>query len=79
MGKDGIVTHYNSAKVITWQIEGAVCDKNDASCIPGMQVMDDGKIVIGGKPVTHVTTYTQEAELTPWPFVSAPKLKVWRK
>ena len=77
--REGVVTHYNSMKLKTWQMEGAVCDPNDEECVSGLQFTEDGKIVIGGKHVTYLTSYVKDAELEPWPFAEAPKVKVWRK
>lgn len=77
--RDGIVTHYNSAKHVTWKIEGAVCEDDDVDCISGMQFLDDGKIMIGGKHVPYVTSFVKEANLSPWPFAETPKLKIWKK
>jgi hypothetical protein len=77
--REGVVTHYNAAKLVTWKIEGVVCDVDDKKCIPGMQIQPDGKVVIGGKHVSYVTSFVKDANLSPWPFVETPKLKVWRK
>ena len=77
--REGVVTHYNANKEKTWQMEGAVCDSDDEECVKGMEFTEEGKIVIGGKPVSFVTSYVKDAELAPWPFVNTPKLKVWRK
>jgi hypothetical protein len=55
------------------------------TCIRGMHVQNDGRIVIGGKPIHHVITYSynnsnkKEPPLSPWPFVDNPKLKIWKK
>jgi len=75
--REGVVTHYNSKKEKTWQMEGEICDEDD--CVQGMEFTESGKIVIGGKPVGYVTSFVKDAELSPWPFVTTPKLKVWRK
>lgn len=77
--REGVVTHYNAAKLVTWKMEGGVCDVDDEECIPGMQVQEDGKVVIGGKTVPYVTSFVKDVNLSPWPFVETPKLKVWRK
>jgi len=77
--REGVVTHYNAKKEKTWQMEGDVCDSDDDDCVKGMEFTDSGKIIIGGKTLSYVTSFTKEAELAPWPFVSNPKLKVWRK
>lgn len=79
IGRDGVVTHYGPSKEITWQMEGSVCDKEDENCTPGMVVQEDGKIVIGGKPIKYLTAYVKQVELSPWPFVDPPKLKIWKK
>ena len=53
------------------------------TCIRGMYVQNDGKIIIGGKPIHHIISYSgnnkKEPPLSPWPFVENPKLKIWRK
>lgn len=80
--REGVVTHYNSKKEKTWQMEGELCDDNgdeDGDCVQGMEFTESGKIVIGGKPVGYVTAFVKDVELSPWPFASTPKLKVWKK
>ena len=77
--REGVVTHYNSKKEKTWQIEGYVCETNEDDCVQGMEFTEAGKILIGGKPVQYVTSFVKDAELAPWPFATTPKLKVWRK
>jgi hypothetical protein len=77
--REGVVTHYNAKKAETWKMEGAVCSADDEACVPGMQILEDGKVVIGGKPVHYVTTFVKDVTLSPWPFVETPKVKLWRK
>lgn len=79
VNQKGIVTHYNHQKQITWTMEGGVCTPSQPECTPGLQIDAEGKITIGGKAVNYVTSYVKEAQLAPWPFSEAPKLKVWRK
>jgi hypothetical protein len=94
--RNGTVSYYNAEKVLLWTMEGAVCPEVDEAsttpttvsttpiCIRGMHVQNDGKIIIGGKPIHNVITYStnynkKEPPLSPWPFVENPKLKIWRK
>ena len=77
--REGVVTHYNAKKEKTWQIEGYVCETNEENCVQGLNFAESGKISIGGKPVQYVTSFVKDVELSPWPFVTTPKLKVWRK
>lgn len=94
--RNGTVSYYNADKILLWTMEGAVCPDVDETitpptttspsptCIRGMYVQNDGKIIIGGKPIHHVITYSsynskKEPPLSPWPFVQNPKLKIWRK
>ena len=97
--RNGTVSYYNAEKVLLWTMEGAVCPEVDetattttpnlnptttVTCVRGMYVQNDGKIIIGGKPIHHVITHgsnnnKKEPPLSPWPFVENPKLKIWRK
>lgn len=60
-------------------MEGDVCDLGEDECVNGMEFTESGKIIIGGKPISLVTSYAKDVELAPWPFVITPKVKVWRK
>ena len=75
----GVITMYNADKDMVWQMEGAVCPEGDDDCIPGMQVKDDSSLIVGGKPVYYVKTYTDDAALSPWPFAETPKVRMIRK
>ena len=89
--RNGTVSYYNAEKVLLWTMEGAVCPDVEetasgtpaTACVRGMHVQNDGTIVVGGKPIHHVITYSnnnkKEPPLSPWPFVTNPKLKIWRK
>ena len=95
--RNGTVSYYNAEKILLWTMEGAVCPELEeatttttntktaatTTCIRGMYVQNDGKIIIGGKPIQHVISYSsnnkKEPPLSPWPFVENPKLKIWRK
>jgi hypothetical protein len=93
--RNGTVSYYNSDKVLTWSMDGSVCPeelepvdndtKTPPTCIRGMHVQTDGRITIGGKPISHVTYYNSNSNkntivpLSPWPFVESPKVKIWKK
>lgn len=77
--REGVATHYNAAKQVTWQMEGAVCDVDDEACNPGMRIAEDGKIMIADKHVPYVISFVKDADLSPWPFLETPKVKLWRK
>ncbi|GAX18606.1 hypothetical protein FisN_10Hh187 [Fistulifera solaris] len=70
--KDGKAIRTNGRNEVMWVMEGAACTSGE--CQNGMQVKSDGSILIGGKPVTHVTMY-KEAALSPWPFAEEPLVK----
>jgi hypothetical protein len=91
--RNGTLTYYNTDKVVVWIMEGSVCDLDGTTdptttttttattCIRGMQIQPDGKVVIGGKHISHVTYYDNKNSipLSPWPFTETPKVKVWKK
>jgi hypothetical protein len=75
----GNVILYNSQNEIMWQIEGAVCKRKDKSCVEGMKVTKEGKIIVGGKHITYITKFGTDYPLSPWPFEEEPKVKTWLK
>lgn len=80
LDRSGVLTYYSTEKEIQWTVHGGVCAATAVDCVPGLQVLDDGNIVIGGQPVKYVVTYGGfDPSLSPWPFVEAPKLRVWKK
>lgn len=72
----GVVTLYHQDGTPMWELQGGVCPKSDASCVPGLQVKDDNALVVGGKTVSHVKLFDLNAELSPWPFAEQPKVQV---
>ena len=85
---NGKVTVHNADHELAWEMQGGVCPddkdddddaKNAEECEPGMEVKEDGTIVIGGKKVKTVLVYQKGVELSPWPFAEAPKLKIRKK
>lgn len=72
----GVVTLYHQDGTPMWELQGGVCPKSDASCVPGLQVKDDNTLVVGGKTVSHVKLFDLNAELSPWPFAEQPKVQV---
>lgn len=75
---DGRVSLFNADKELAVEIQGDVCKEDDDGCIPGLQVKEDGSLVVGGKAISWVNMY-KESELSPWPFTEKPKVKVWKK
>lgn len=74
MDGKGNLSLYDSKSELAWQIQGRACAPGNYGCIPGMQVKEDGSLLVGGKHVTHVTMY-KESQLTPWPFAKLPDIK----
>jgi hypothetical protein len=80
LDRSGVLTYYNTEKEIRWTVQGGSCATSADGCVPGLQVLDDGNIVIGGQPAKYVIAYGGvDPSLTPWPFAEAPKLRVWKK
>lgn len=79
LDKQGIATHYNADRKMTWQMEGTVCPEATDTCIPGMQVSEDGTVQIGGKAVKYAASFSPDSSLSPWPFAEPPKVKIWQK
>jgi hypothetical protein len=75
LDKKGKATFANADQEVVWVLKGAACPEGDESCKPGMQVNEDGTIVIGGKSVSHVTMFKQ-TDLSPWPFADPPQLRI---
>lgn len=79
MGRDGKLKMYNAQKQVAWEIQGEVCNNTDKDCVRGLQVKEDGSLNIGGKPVQWMAKYDKNSDLSPWPFVQKPKIKIWNK
>ena len=79
VGKDGSAKHYSADRKVSWEMEGGECAAGNDSCVPGMQVAEDGTVQIGSKAVKFATSYSTGSSLSPWPFAEAPKLKMWQK
>ncbi len=72
MGDDGIFTVTQGDEVI-YKLSGNVCG-DDADCVDGLAIDEDGKVTIGGSRVK--TLIKASADLKPWPFaedVTIPK------
>jgi len=76
MGDDGILSLVNANGELEWEMKGAVCESE--GCTAGMEMKEDGRIVIGGKHVPWVNVKKESAPIAPWPFAEQPKLKVIR-
>ncbi|GKY91135.1 hypothetical protein MPSEU_000086300 [Mayamaea pseudoterrestris] len=68
----------DAADKVLWSIRGNTCKKGDKGCIRGMKVGEDGELIIGGKVVDSVRTYTDDVKLSPWPFAEEPKIRIKR-
>jgi hypothetical protein len=83
LDRSGVLTYYSAEKDIQWTVQGGSCSAAataDDDCVPGMQVLPDGSIIIGGQPAKYVTAYGGvDPSLSPWPFGETPKLRVWKK
>jgi len=73
MGDDGVFT-VSQGEDVVFKIAGKVCGEDDADCVDGLAIDEDGKITIGGSRVKTLTKAT--VDLKPWPFtedVTLPK------
>lgn len=74
MDKNGRAVFLDSKNELAWELRGAVCPEEDTACVRGMQLLEDGTIVIGGKMVEYVNLIKPSAALSPWPFEEAPRV-----
>jgi hypothetical protein len=82
LDRSGVLTYYSAEKDIQWTVQGGTCSAAATAddCVPGLQVLHDGSVIIGGQPAKYVIAYGGvDPSLSPWPFVEAPKLRVWKK
>lgn len=75
MSRDGVLTLYGAGAAVVWRMQGSVCDHDHPSCVEGLIIKPNGSLVIGGKQISSVTTYG-DTDLSPWPFVNAPRVRV---
>ena len=88
------VSIYNDRKQLDFLIEGNPCEKDgcingfwnwyfgtsceDEDCVDGLILDKNGIISIGGKAVKRITYFSDDASLSPWPFVEKPHVRMYR-
>jgi hypothetical protein len=74
---DGTVSIKDAGKELDVLMKGGVCkEDDDDSCLQGLLLQEDGKVMIGGKQVKTAFLYGETKTLSPWPFEEEPNLKL---
>lgn len=73
---DGTVSIKDAEKELDVLMKGGVCKEDDDSCLQGLVLQQDGKVMIGGKQVKTAYLFGETKALSPWPFEEKPNLKL---
>jgi hypothetical protein len=73
---DGTVSIKDAEKELDVLMKGGVCKDDDDSCLQGLVLQEDGKVMIGGTQVKTAFLYGETKKLSPWPFEEEPNLKL---